>query len=137
MVFAASAASGIGAAKGTPMKTAHQAQSAATPSAADLDRMVGPDPLRPGPAHWRLLAEQVPVRAIIGQIAAEGGTTEPDAISPEVVASVARGYDISVDAVRAAIRYYARNRCFIDDWLMANGAVVNEAWLKANDAAGS
>ncbi len=116
------------------MAMVDRSQQNAPVSAADLDRMVGPDPQRPGRARWRLLAEQVPIRAIIGQIAAEGGTTEPDAISDEVIASVAHGYDISIDAVRAAIRYYARNRCYIDDWLIANEAVVNEDWLEANDA---
>lgn len=97
--------------------------------------MVGPDPYRAGRARWRLIEESIPVRAIIGQIAAKGGTTEPEAITVEVIASVARGYDISVAAVRAAIRFYERNRWFIDAWLIENDAVVNEEWLKANDPA--
>jgi len=84
------------------MAMVDRSQQNAPVSAADLDRMVGPDPHRPGPARWRLLTESVPVWAIIGQIGAEGGTTEPDAISDVVIADVAKGYDVSIDAVRAA-----------------------------------
>ncbi len=106
------------------MAMVDRSQQNAPVSAADLDRMVGPDPHRPGPARWRLLTESVPVWAIIGQIGAEGGTTEPDAISDVVIADVAKGYDVSVDAVRAAIRYYARRRCAIDALLEANLAAL-------------
>ncbi len=106
------------------MATTDAGQTNAALSAADLDRMVGPDPHRPGRARGRLLAESVPVWAIIGQLGAEGGTTEPDAISNEAIAEVALGYDISIDAVRAAIRYYVRNRCAIDALLEANDAAL-------------
>ncbi len=84
--------------------------------------MVGPDPHRPGRARGRLLAESVPVWAIIGYIAAIAGSTEPDAISEDVIAQVAADYDVSHEAVQAALLYYDENRCAIDALLEANMA---------------
>lgn len=91
---------------------------------ADLDRWIGPDPHRPGPARARLLGEQVPVWAIVGDTGALAGTTEPAAIPDEVVAEVARGYDIPNEAVWAALQYYARHRGAIDALLEANAAAL-------------
>ena len=106
------------------MKAVDQAQPDATLSATDLDRMVGPDPHRSGPARGRLLAEQVPVWALIGDLGALAGTTEPSAFSDAVVAEVACGFDISIEAVQAALRYYARHRGAIDALLEANAAAL-------------
>ena len=87
-----------------------------------LRRMVGPDPHRPGPARGRLLAESVPVWAIIGYVGAIAGSTEPNAITDDVIAEVAEAYDVSSEAVRAALLYYEEHRCAIDSLLEANAA---------------
>ena len=89
-----------------------------------LEAMVGPDPHRPGPARWRLLAEQIPIRAIIGHIGAIAGTTEPDLITPEIMAQVAEDYDVSLAAVAAALHYYRHNRGAIDGLLAANASLT-------------
>lgn len=86
--------------------------------------MVGPDKHRPGPDRARLIAEQIPVWAIIGYIGALAGTTEPDAISDEVIAEVAVAYDISPEAVQAAVLYYREHRGAIDTLLEANAAAL-------------
>lgn len=94
----------------------------AVADAEHLRRMVGPDPHRPGPARGRLLAESVPVWAIIGYVGAIAGSTEPDAITDDVIAQVAADYDVSQEAVRAALLYYEEHRCAIDTLLEANAA---------------
>jgi uncharacterized protein (DUF433 family) len=86
--------------------------------------MVGPDRHRPGPARARLLAEQVPVWAIIGHAGAVAGTTNPIAFTDEVVAQVAADYDIGIEAVRAALLYYLEHRGAIDALLEANAAAL-------------
>ena len=91
-----------------------------------LRRMVGPDPHRPGPARGRLLAESVPVWAIIGYVGAIAGSTEPDAITDSVIAKVAADYDVSEVAVLAALLYYEEHRCAIDALLEANAAVLSQ-----------
>ena len=90
-----------------------------------LRRMVGPDPHRPGPARGRLLAEQIPVWAIIGYVGAIAGSTEPDAITDDVIAQVAADYDVSQEAVQASLLYYEDHRCAIDALLEANAAVLS------------
>ena len=89
-----------------------------------LRRMVGPDPHRPGSARGRLVAEQIPVWAIIGHIGAVGGTTEPDQVSAETIAQVASEYGISEAAVAAALLYYKEHRGAIDALLEANAAAL-------------
>lgn len=91
-----------------------------------LRRMVGLDPHRPGPARGRLLAESVPVWALIGYINAIAGSTEPDAITDSVVAKVSVDYDVSEKAVRAALLYYDEHRGAIDALLEANAAVLSQ-----------
>lgn len=87
-----------------------------------LRRMVGRDPHRPGLARGRLLAESVPVWAIIGYIGAIAGSTEPTAITDDVIADAAAAYDVSHEAVQAALLYYEEHRCAIDALLEANAA---------------
>jgi hypothetical protein len=89
-----------------------------------LRRMVGPDPHRPGPARGRLLAESVPVWAIVGYVGAIAGSTEPDAITDDVIAEVAEAYDVSHEAAQAALLYYDEHRCAIDALLEANAAAL-------------
>jgi hypothetical protein len=86
--------------------------------------MVGPDPHRPGPARWRLLAEQMPVWAVVGHLGAVAGRTEPDAISAESIDEVARERDVPPVAVLAALHYYRRNRGAVDGLLAANAAAL-------------
>ncbi len=86
--------------------------------------MVGPDPHRPGPARGRLLAESIPVWALIGYIGAIAGSTEPDAITADVIAQVAVDYDVSQEAVQAALLYYEEHRCAIDSLLETNAAAL-------------
>jgi hypothetical protein len=89
-----------------------------------LRRMVGPDPHRPGLARGRLLAESVPVWAIIGYIGAIAGSTEPTAITDKVIAETAEAYDVPYEAVQAALLYYEEHRCAIDSLLEANAAAL-------------
>ena len=94
---------------------------------ADLDhlrRMVGPDPHRPGLARGRLLAESIPVWALVGYMGAIAGSTEPDAVTDDVIAETAEAYDVSREAVQAALLYYEEHRCAIDTLLEANAAAL-------------
>lgn len=91
-------------------------------SAADLRQMVGPDRHRPGAARARLIAEQIAVWAIVGHMKAVTGLTELAEVSDEVVASVATDYDVSIDAVKAALLYYQEHRAVIDGFLEENAA---------------
>lgn len=90
----------------------------------DLRAMVGPDKHRPGADRARLIAEHVPVWALIGHAGALAGTTEPDAVSDEVLSQVAFDYDISFEAVQAAMLYYREHRCAINTLLEANAAAL-------------
>ena len=63
------------------------------------------------------MEESVPVWAPIGYIGAIAGSTEAEAITDEVIAQVAGDYDVSQEAVRAALLYYEENRCPIDSLL--------------------
>lgn len=106
------------------MQTVDPGERATSVDADELRRMVGPDPHRPGRDRYRLLAEQVPVWAIIGHIRAIAGTTDPEAITDDVIADTAAGYDIGVRAVQAALLYYAEHRCAVDTLLQANEAAL-------------
>jgi uncharacterized protein (DUF433 family) len=64
----------------------------------------------------------VPVWAIIGYIGAIAGSTEPGAITDDVIADVAAAYDVSREAVQAALLYYEEHRCPIDTLLEENAA---------------
>lgn len=106
------------------MQSIDPGERATSIDADELRRMVGPDPHRPGTAYGRLLAEQVPVRAIIGYLGAITGTTDPEAMTDEVLAEAAEAYDVGLDAVRAALLYYSEHRCAIDTLLEANAAAL-------------
>ena len=58
------------------MATTEADRSNAMLSAADLHGMVGSNPHCPTRARWRLLATPVLIRTTMGQITAEGVTTE-------------------------------------------------------------
>jgi hypothetical protein len=90
----------------------------------ELRQMVGLDKHRPGSSRGRLIAEQIPVWALIGYMGALAGTTEPTAITDEVIAQVAADYDISKVAMKAALLYYSEHRCAIDTLLEENAAAL-------------
>ena len=50
------------------MRVESQGNTAIASDPAVLERMIGPDEHRPGPARARLRAEQIPVWAIIGHL---------------------------------------------------------------------
>jgi uncharacterized protein (DUF433 family) len=106
------------------MPAINRGQRATTVGAVDLKRMVGPDPHRPGPARARLLVEQIPVWAIVGHVGAVTRTTDPVAITDEVIARVAADFDIRREAVQAALLYYQEHRGAIDALLQANAAAI-------------
>lgn len=92
--------------------------------AFELERMIGLDVHRPGFAHARLLAEQIPVWAIVGHIKAVAGTTDPAAITDEAITRVVADHDITREAVYAALLYYQEHRGAIDALLEANAAAI-------------
>ena len=89
-----------------------------------LERMIGPDEHRPGPARARLVAEQIPVWAIIGHLQAVEGTTDLAAVTDEAIARAAADYDVTIEAVHAALHYYHEHRGAIDALLAANEAAL-------------
>jgi hypothetical protein len=108
------------------METTHLSTPKQRPSLSteELEAMVGPDRHRPGRARWRLITEEMPIWAIIGHIVAIGETSEPDDLTPAVIAQVAEERGISFAAVTAALHYYQHNRCPIDTLLEANAAAL-------------
>lgn len=106
------------------MTAINQAGCASDLNRDDLKRLIGPDSHRPGPAWARLRVEQIPVWAIIGHVGAVAGTTEPTAISDEVLAQVASDYDIPAESVLAALLYYHEHLAAIDALLNANATAI-------------
>jgi len=68
------------------MKATNRGRSITTVGPGDLRQMIGPDEHRPGSARARLLAEQIPVWAVVGHIGALAETTDPAAMTDEVIA---------------------------------------------------
>lgn len=106
------------------MSATNRGKRAMTIDAHRLRRMIGPDDHRPGPAHARLRAEQIPVWAIVGYASALANSAEPAAFTEDVISQVAEAYDVSRDAVQAALLYYDEQRSAIDVLLAANAAAV-------------
>jgi hypothetical protein len=90
------------------------------PADADLLKRVRPDPRRPGPDRWRVVDGDLPVWALIQHIMAEGNTADPTQATEEVIVQTAADYRIPEIGVRAAIAYYAANRCAIETRLANN-----------------
>lgn len=80
-----------------------------------IDREIEGDLRRPGPANARLRPSGVPVWAIVGY--------DLDVANGDEVA-VARAYDVSLDAVRAALKFYALHQAEIDARREDNRAVA-------------
>ena len=81
---------------------------------AVLDRMVEPDPHNPGRAHARLVDHGTPVWAIIAYPRGTDGD----------IGRTAADYLLPGEAVHAAMRYYERNRAYIDAFILLN----DEPW---------
>ncbi len=77
-----------------------------------IARYIELDVDRPGPAEARLVDSGVPVWALIGHYQATGR-------DPAVVAA---DYDVPLEAVAAALAYYARHQAAIEARLEANAA---------------
>lgn len=79
-----------------------------------IEKYVEPHPSKPGPARWRLVEEEhgVPVWVLIAVLAEDGSNA----------AQVAHDYDISMEALAAAVAYYRRNKKYIDAWNLLNWA---------------
>lgn len=79
-----------------------------------IEDYIEPYPGRPDPAEYRLKADEggVPVLAIIGALAEDGSNME----------AVARDYQVSRVAVRAAWAYYQDHKKVIDARLAADSA---------------
>jgi hypothetical protein len=90
----------------------------------DLRRMVGPDPVRPGPSRYRIYMEDwhLPIWPIIGQLKHVTKEDDPEAWDAGTLAETAKEWSISLDALAAALLYYKEHRCAIDAWLAENEA---------------
>jgi hypothetical protein len=86
----------------------------------ELPRLVKPDPHRPGRARWRLTEFERPIWALIQWIQVIGKLDDAAEASEAVIAQVAADYAIEERGVRAALAYYARNRAYIDAFLLLN-----------------
>jgi uncharacterized protein (DUF433 family) len=77
-----------------------------------IAQYVEEDPRRSGPADARLRDSGVPVWALVAQLPAFDG--DP--------ARLASSYDVPLDAVKAALAYYRRNKKLIDARIALNAA---------------
>lgn len=80
-----------------------------------IEREIENDPRRPGPANARLRWSGVPVWAIAGYYL--------DVANGDV-AAVARAYEVPLDAIHAAVKFYERHRGEIDARREENRAVA-------------
>lgn len=90
----------------------------------DLRRMVGPDPVRPGPSRHRVYMEDwhLPIWPIIGHLKNVTKNAPPDQWDADTLTHVAEEWSISLDAMAAAVLYYQEHQCPIDAWLEENAA---------------
>jgi hypothetical protein len=90
----------------------------------ELRKMVGPDPHRPGAARFRLIAEQIPIWAIMGQLRVVSDSVDAHGVTAADVRQIALDFDIRPVAVLAALRYYEHHRDAIEALLEANAAMT-------------
>jgi hypothetical protein len=92
---------------------------------------IEPHPARPGRAEWRLKERGVPVWAVIGALVLTDNPADNQSVlsdeavtsllgERQVIEQVAANYDISREAVEAAIAYYWQHKPLIDARLLAN-----------------
>ena len=77
-----------------------------------IERFIEIDVHHPGAAGALLRASGVPVWVLVAQLPAADGSVE----------KLASEYDISIDAVHAALAYYRRHRKIIDARIALNAA---------------
>lgn len=75
-----------------------------------IARWIEPNPNRPGADEVRLVERGVSVWAIIGEYVAADGYID----------QVMQDYAVSRESVEAALAYYRRHECIIDNRLAAN-----------------
>lgn len=91
-----------------------------TRSAAEtklINRWLEPNPHRPGWAEWRIKGTGLPAWRVVGQFAVEVGGDDAtayraiigDPVSPELVQRVAAYYDVTIEAVAAALAFARRH----------------------------
>lgn len=90
----------------------------------DLGRMIEPDVHRPGVARARLRDAQIPVWAVMGHVGAVAKTTALTSLPDQLITRVAVEFDITPEAVRAALVYYQAHRGAIDALLEANAMAI-------------
>ncbi len=85
-------------------------QSAAAESLMLIQREIEFDPSKPGPADARLIASGISIWAIVGHLLAVAGDAE----------QAAADYELSAEAMAAALAYLRRHRFVIEARLSAN-----------------
>ena len=76
----------------------------------EYEYLIKADPHRRGPARARLVGFERPIWAIIQSMIMFGDVDDPLQASDDLIAQTAEDSQISVEAVRAALAYYALNR---------------------------
>lgn len=108
------------------MATTKPAERATGAADAALDAMFEPDGSKFGRHHSRFAEYGTHVHAVLNELrrTGQGIVTQGD------VAEAARGWHMTADAVRAAIRYYERHRDIFDAYFL----LQDEEWRAWNDA---
>jgi hypothetical protein len=86
--------------------------------------LIKADPHRPGPARARLVGFERAIWGIIQEMIMFGDVDDPTEATEELVEQTAKDFRISVEAVRAALAYYALNRGAIDAKIASNAAPI-------------
>lgn len=86
--------------------------------------LIKADPHRPGPARARIVGFERPIWGIILEMITFGNVDDPVAATVDQIRDTAEAFDISIEAVRAAIAYYDLNRGAIDAKLAADEAAA-------------
>jgi hypothetical protein len=84
--------------------------------------MVGADYLRPGASSYRVFPEDVPIWSVVGDLLAQGWNGGDADDQRAIAEAVAADWNISLDAIAAAILYYQEHRDVIDEVLAKNEA---------------
>jgi uncharacterized protein (DUF433 family) len=83
-----------------------------------IERLIEPNPHKPGPAEWRIRGTGLPVWRVVGQFAVELGTEDSTgyreivagAVSLRLLKTVAAYYDMDSEAIRAALAYASQHQ---------------------------
>lgn len=115
--------------RGSAMQELLDRLAEATPDAdqsAGADRLIAEhvarNPNRPGRDHARLAGTAFPVWAVVGYVAA----LSPEAPLAERIERAAADYEVSPDAIAAAVAYYRRHKGLIDARIRLAFEAANE-----------